>query len=109
FAAVPEPVDLGPTGGVVWSDPEEWSRRRDPAGCIICSSGGPLDIVAETESCWVTAQSDAPLPGYVCVVSKRHVGDPYELSRDEQASFWLDAMTVAAAVSELHDPVKMNY
>jgi len=31
---------------------------------VICYSGGPLDVIAETEVCWVTAQVDAPLPGY---------------------------------------------
>ena len=106
---MPEPVDLGPTGGVVWANQDEWLRRRTPAGCIICVSGAPLDVIAETASCWVTAEPDAPLPNYVCVISKRHVCEPYELPRDEQAQFWLDAMTVAAAVSELDEPVKMNY
>ena len=54
-------ADLGPTGGVVWSDPKEWSRRRTPEGCVICLSGQPLDVIAETATCWVTAQHDAPL------------------------------------------------
>ena len=31
----------------MWSDIEEWERRRSAAGCVICSSGGPLDIIAE--------------------------------------------------------------
>lgn len=104
-----ERTDLGPTGGVVWADADEWSRRRTPSGCIICVSGAPLDVIAETASCWVTAEADAPLPGYVCVVSKSHVCEPYELSPQEQIAFWADSMEVAAAVAELHSPVKMNY
>jgi diadenosine tetraphosphate (Ap4A) HIT family hydrolase len=94
---------------VVWTDPAAWSRRRTPEGCVICYSGAPLDVIAETSSCWITAEPDAPLPGYVCVVSKRHVCEPYELPPDEQSSFWLDAMTVSAAVAEADAPIKVNY
>jgi diadenosine tetraphosphate (Ap4A) HIT family hydrolase len=57
----------------------------------------------------VTAQADAPLPGYVCVVSKAHVCEPFELSAEEQTTFWADSMKVAAAVSDVHAPIKMNY
>ena len=104
-----ERADLGATGGLVWADEAEWSRRRTQADCMICASGGPISIIAESPSCWVSAGADGPLPGYVCVVSKSHVCEPFELSREEQAAFWLDAMTVAAAVAEIENPVKMNY
>ena len=104
-----EPVDLGPTGGVVWSRPEEWARRRTPQGCVICQSGAPLDVIAELPSAWVTAAREAPLPHYVCVVSRRHVNEPFELTPAEQSRFWLDAMAVAAAVDALAQPIKMNY
>jgi diadenosine tetraphosphate (Ap4A) HIT family hydrolase len=106
---VSETFDLGPTGGAVWADDAEWSRRRTPEGCIICVSGAPLDVIAETASCWVTAPADAPLPGYVCVVSKEHVCEPFELEPETQAAFWRDSMAVAAAISEVEDLVKMNY
>jgi diadenosine tetraphosphate (Ap4A) HIT family hydrolase len=106
---VEDRVDLGPTGGAVWSDPHEWSRRRTPAGCVICQSGGPLDVIAETAACWITAEADAPLPGYVCVVARSHVVEPYEMSPDEQSRFWQDAMIVARAVAAVVHPIKMNY
>ena len=102
-------VDLGPTGGVVWSDPAEWARRKSPEGCVICRSGKPPDVIAETALCWVTSPMSAPLPGYVCVVSKRHVNEPYELPPAEQCLFWRDAMTAAQAVASVVHPVKMNY
>jgi len=70
---VPEPVNLGPTGGDVWSRLDEWERRPSPDGCVICTSGGPFDIVAELPSGWATAPADAPLAGYVCVVARQHV------------------------------------
>lgn len=49
------------------------------------------------------------MPGYVCVVSKRHVVEPYELAPDEMDAFWREAMRVARAVAELLEPAKMNY
>ncbi|MEO8697034.1 MAG: hypothetical protein ABI658_26230, partial [Acidimicrobiales bacterium] len=64
-----EPVDLGPTGGVVWSDADEWSRRLTAEGCIICRSRGPLNIIGELPTCWATADPDAPLRHSVCVVA----------------------------------------
>jgi len=65
--------------------------------------------VAELTASWVSAPAAAPLPGYACVVSKRHVVEPYELSPDERGLFWDDAMIVAQALASLYEPVKMNY
>ena len=93
----------------MWSDPAEWALRKSPEGCVICRSGKPLDVIAETALCWVTSPMSAPLPGYVCVVSKRHVNEPYELPPAEQCLFWRDAMTAAQAVASVVHPVKMNY
>jgi diadenosine tetraphosphate (Ap4A) HIT family hydrolase len=101
--------DLGPTGGVVWSDRTEWESRRTSGGCVICRAERPLDAIAETATCWVTAEPDAPLPGYVCVVSKQHVNEPFELSPETQSQFWAEAMTVARAVATETRPIKMNY
>jgi diadenosine tetraphosphate (Ap4A) HIT family hydrolase len=75
---------------------------------VICKSG-PLDVIAELAGVWVTAPPEAPLPGYVCVVARRHANEPYELGRDEQIQFWLDSMLVAAAVASATTPIKMNY
>jgi diadenosine tetraphosphate (Ap4A) HIT family hydrolase len=66
-------------------------------------------VIAETSTCWVSASETAPLAGYVCVTSKSHVNEPFELPPSEQSAFWRDAMRVARAVAELLDPVKMNY
>jgi diadenosine tetraphosphate (Ap4A) HIT family hydrolase len=104
-----EPTDLGPTGGVVWSDPAEWARRHSREGCVICQNGGPLDVIATLDSCWATAQRDAPLPGYVCVVARQHVVEPFEMSERERSMFWNDAMVIARAVAETVRPIKMNY
>ena len=37
-------------------------------------------VVAELSFSWVTAPREAPLPGYACVVAKRHVEEPFHLA-----------------------------
>jgi diadenosine tetraphosphate (Ap4A) HIT family hydrolase len=66
-------------------------------------------VIAELGATWVTAEAEAPLPGYVCVVSKQHVVEPYELPPAAMDAFWREAMLVARAVAELLKPSKMNY
>jgi diadenosine tetraphosphate (Ap4A) HIT family hydrolase len=77
--------------------------------CPICDRGEPLDVIAQLESVWITAATMAPLPGYVCVVAKRHAEEPYELARGQRLVFWEEAMQVAEAVAEAIRPKKMNY
>ena len=79
--------------------------------CPICSrpEGRPGDVVAELSAAWVTAPIHAPLPGYVCVVAKQHVVEPYDLPRDKRSAFWEDCMEAARAVSSIFHPTKMNY
>jgi diadenosine tetraphosphate (Ap4A) HIT family hydrolase len=92
-----------------WSDPAAWSSLRDGTACPICVRGFPLDVVAEGTATWIAAGREAPLPGYACVVSKRHVVEPFELPADERAAFWEEAMAAARVVADLYRPVKMNY
>ena len=77
--------------------------------CVICEnpSGRPQDVLVELSSSWVTAGRHACLPGYVCVVSRRHVVEPFEL--DDEGAWWADCMLVARALNEELRPVKMNY
>jgi diadenosine tetraphosphate (Ap4A) HIT family hydrolase len=106
---VTEPIDLGPTGGVVWADIDEWASRRTPEGCIICVSGGPLDIVADFATCWATVPRKAPMAGYVCVVARQHVNEPFEMEAAARSQFWREAMVIAHAVANHVRPIKMNY
>lgn len=92
-----------------YRDPVVWGRLIRPEGCPICQSGLPWDVIAELRTAWVTAGPRAPVPGYVCVVSKRHVVEPFELPDDERAAFWEDAMLTARAVKEATGAVKMGY
>lgn len=77
--------------------------------CVICQQGRPANVLCELATVWVTGGRLAPLPGYVCVVAKRHVREPYELSPDESAAFWTSALFTAQTIASLLSPRKMNY
>jgi diadenosine tetraphosphate (Ap4A) HIT family hydrolase len=47
--------------------------------------------------------------GYVCVVARRHVVEPYQLPEREQRAFFAEVMATARAVAELVRPVRVNY
>jgi len=56
----------------------------------------PEWLLAETELCRISAWSEAVLPGYACVLSKRQ-SSTFRTRRAEQAAFFLDCMAVARA------------
>jgi diadenosine tetraphosphate (Ap4A) HIT family hydrolase len=78
-------------------------------GCPICRRGEPLDVLVDIGLVWVTAPADAPLPGYVAVVAKRHVTEPYDLDDDEGHAFWDAVMKVAERLRAATGARKMNY
>jgi diadenosine tetraphosphate (Ap4A) HIT family hydrolase len=78
------------------------------SGCTICKDG-PLDVIAELDSAWVSAARIAPLPGYACVVAKTHVIQPFDLDDRQSSAFWRDAMIAAKVVGGVFRPMKMNY
>ena len=97
--------------GRLWSeDPGEWQRLCTPEGCPLCAEDPhPEWLLAETDVCRVSAGSEGVLPGYACVLSKRHVVEPFDLTEDEQAAFFLDAMAAARGLAKRFAAVKMNY
>ena len=77
--------------------------------CPICRAGRPQDVIAELGGTWVTLPPLTPLPGYVCVVAKSHVREPFELAEAERRAFWDDVDRVAAVIAASLHPKKLNY
>lgn len=77
--------------------------------CPICAEGRPTDVVVELDASWVTAPRAAALPGYVCVVARHHVAEPYELEGLERRRYWEELLWVAEAVRAETGAAKMNY
>lgn len=91
-----------------WSDPDSWSALVDGSRCPVCQEG-PRDVVATLEASWVTVPPLTPLPGYVCVIARRHVVEPFEMALAERTAFWEEVNRVAAALHGALKPVKLNY
>lgn len=98
--------------GRLWTDdPDEWETLCSAETCPVCARLGSRDkehVLAATEAVMVTAETTATLPGYICVTSRRHVVEPYDLAEAAQAEFFLDAMSVARGLPSAIQPVKMN-
>lgn len=56
---------------------------------------------------WVTAPPRASLPGYVCLVARKHVAEPFEL--DDGGGWWAECMAVARVLKEELGSTKINY
>jgi diadenosine tetraphosphate (Ap4A) HIT family hydrolase len=104
--------DEGPTGelgGSIWDDPERWQGLADGSGCPICLRGEPLGILLDRPATWITSDARAATRGYLCVVSKRHVLEPYQLGAKDRAGFWDDVLFAAERLAGLLRPIKVNY
>lgn len=99
----------GAVGGSIWDEPDRWRGLADGSECPICARGRPLGVLVERRASWISSGDRVPVTGYVCVVAKRHVLEPYELPLDERAAFWEDVLFAAERVANLLRPIKINY
>jgi diadenosine tetraphosphate (Ap4A) HIT family hydrolase len=99
----------GVFGGSIWDDPARWSALVDGSACPVCLRGRPLGVLVERAHTWITSGERVPVRGYLCVVAKRHVVEPYELPEAESAAFWQDVLLAAERVARLLRPIKINY
>jgi diadenosine tetraphosphate (Ap4A) HIT family hydrolase len=92
-----------------WNDPIAWAALRDGSECPICNRGRPLNIIATLDSSWLTMSEEAPMVGYVCLVSRVHVIELYELDDAQAEAFMRDVRTVSRALAVVTGAVKLNY
>ena len=95
--------------------PENWAELIRGIGCPMCEQGRP-----ESDAFGVRIRageySDAYLQradvqrGYTIVIWRgRHVNEPTELPGADAAGYWAEVLTVARALIEVYQPLKMNY
>ena len=96
-------------GGGIWDDPALWAALADGSECPVCRRGRPRGVLVERPYAWLTSSERVPARGYVCVVAKRHVVEPYELPDEERIGFWDDVCFAAERLALLLRPAKMNY
>ena len=92
-----------------WNSPAEWQRLCDGSACPICARGKPLNIIAQLDASWLTMSEDAPMPGYVCLVSRVHAVELHDLCTSHAESYMRDAQRVSSALSAVTAAVKLNY
>jgi diadenosine tetraphosphate (Ap4A) HIT family hydrolase len=99
--------------GRLWTnDVERWNALCSPEGGIVCRDEGlpsGMHLLAETPMVEAVSAESVPLPGYVCVTSKKHAVEPFDLGVEDQRWYWTDAMLVARGVADVRRPTKMNY
>ena len=90
-------------------DHERWTAMCSGTACPICCRKELLDVIATLETSWVTMQEFAPVPGYVCLVSRTHAVELHELAEQVAVAFMRDAQKVSKALSAATGAVKLNY
>lgn len=92
-----------------WHDPDVWRALVDGTGCPVCVRGQPLNIVATLPASWVTMSEDAPMVGYLCLVSRIHVVELHDFTDQQAAAFMVDARRVSRALLSVTHAIKLNY
>lgn len=92
-----------------WNDATVWRSLVDGSTCPICVRGFPLEAIATLASSWLTMPAHAPMPGYLCLVSRVHVVELHELDPLQAASFMDDMQNVSMALPQATGAIKLNY
>ena len=92
-----------------WNDAAVWRSLVDGSACPVCIRGFPLEVIATLPSSWVTMPENAPMPGYICLVSRVHVVELHELDSLQATSFMGDIQNVSRALSQATGAIKLNY
>ncbi len=92
-----------------WNDPIAWQGLLDGSTCPICIRKQPLDAIATLEASWVTMQEDAPVRGYVCLVSQTHAVELHDLLEETALAFMRDVQRVSKVIASVTGAVKLNY
>ena len=89
------------------------NARRNDMGCFYCDKDQQLyDLmieVCELSVSTVYLFKEQTYRGRCNVVFKRHIGNLFELSKDELSGFILDVAKVAKAINKIFSPKKINY
>jgi diadenosine tetraphosphate (Ap4A) HIT family hydrolase len=92
----------------------DWTERIDGTHCEMCESPRVDEDaygirIHETDTTDAVLQRATIQPGYTLVIWRgRHVVEPYDLTELEAVAYWRSVTTVAKALAEFYQPLKMN-
>src|SRR5215467_4087470 len=95
--------------------PRNWDELTRGVGCEMCEYERPdaddygLRIHAGRHTDAYLQRADVQR-GYTVVIWRgRHITEPTELNDTEASGYWAEVLTVARALIEVYQPLKMNY
>ncbi len=95
---------------------DRFRRYKSGKDCPMCLSISPgsaenlsSNVVAKLTSGSVHLQNDADYHGYCILIFSRHAVELHELSADERKHWIEDIARIGSAVTDVCDPVKLNY
>lgn len=95
---------------------ERWDALVRGEGCPLCAevaSDAPENeegyVVADLPMSRLRLSVHQSVAGYCILICKRHVREPYELSREEQQAFFADLVGVGRVLEAVFGAAKMNF
>ncbi|MDI6099824.1 HIT family protein [Actinoplanes sp. NEAU-A12] len=95
--------------------PLDWDERVAGTSCEMCGERSPESDeygirIYQSSKVDAVLQSASIQRGYTLVIWRgRHVIEPFELSDEEAAEYWLEVVKVGKALAAFYKPLKMNY
>ena len=96
--------------------PENFAEHKAGVGCPMCGNDFTTEdigwglLVSKGRFSNAYLWRSGQVRGYlVAIFTVRHVAEPTEMSPEEAAGFWREAVAAGRAVEQLLRPVKMNY
>ena len=95
--------------------PLDWDERVAGTSCEMCGERSPEADeygirIYRSSKVDAVLQSASIQRGYTLVIWRgRHVIEPFELSDEEAAEYWLEVVKVGKALATFYKPLKMNY
>jgi diadenosine tetraphosphate (Ap4A) HIT family hydrolase len=95
---------------------ERWDALVRGEGCPVCeelSSDDPGNgegfFIADLDFSRLRLAANQYVTGYCILLCRRHVREPYELTREERSLFFEDMMRAGQALDRVFTPLKMNF
>lgn len=99
-----------------WMPRARWDALVRGEGCPLCeelASTLPANhhghTIVDLRNSRLRLAANQSVPGYCVLICRRHVREPYELTKEERDAFFDDMIRAALAVEKVFEPVKMNF
>lgn len=99
-----------------WMAREKWDALVRGEGCPVCaevSSDAPSNeegfFVADLDFSRLRLAANQFVAGYCVLLCRKHVQEPYDLSKEERGMYFEDIACAGQALDRVFKPLKMNF